>query len=166
MTKSCPLYNFKTVKICSYNFIQVLSTIRRCAMHSNHNSKICIFFSYSPLNFVRSSSVTKSCLCLTWKPLKMSSWNFIQILGIIRQRADHKDHDSCLYSFEVIPFQTLANSSYIFLTPLEMQVQHFMLFTHLCTLLTFWVFTPLLYQNLTFCLKLHHSNTGETSVFT
>ena len=50
--------------------------------------------------------------------------------------------------------------------PLEMQVQHFMYFTRLCTLLTFWVYTPSLYQNLTFCTKLHHSNKGETSVFT
>ena len=41
-----------------------------------------------------------------------------------------------------------------------MQVQHFMYFTRLCTLLTFLVYTPLLYQNLTFCTKLHHSN-GE-----
>ena len=47
-----------------------------------------------------------------------------------------------------------------------MQVQHFMYFTRLCTLLTFWVYTPLLYQNLTSCTKLHHSNRGETSVFT
>ena len=39
-----------------------------------------------------------------------------------------------------------------------MQVQHFLYFTRLCTLLTFWVYTPLLYQNLTFCTKLHHSN--------
>ena len=42
-----------------------------------------------------------------------------------------------------------------------MQVQHFMYFTRLCTLLTFWVYTPLLYQNLTFCTKLHHSNRGR-----
>ena len=42
-----------------------------------------------------------------------------------------------------------------------MQVQHFMYFTRLCTLFTFWVYTPLLYQNLTFCTKLHHSNRGR-----
>ena len=47
-----------------------------------------------------------------------------------------------------------------------MQVKHCMYFTHLCTLLTFWVYTPLLYQNMTFCTKLHHSSSGETSVFT
>ena len=109
--------------------------------------------------------MTKSCLCLTWKPLKISSWNFIQILRIIRRRAEHKNHNSCLYSFEVILLYTFVNSSYIFLTPLEIQVQHFMYFTCLCTLLNFWVYTPLLYQNLTFCTKLHHSNRGETSVF-
>ena len=42
-----------------------------------------------------------------------------------------------------------------------MQVQHFMYFTRLCTLLTFWVYTPLLYQNLTFCTELHHSKGGR-----
>ena len=50
----------------------------------------------------------------------------MQILSIIRRHAKHKNHNSCMYSFEVIPFQTLLNSSYIYLTPLEMQVQHFM----------------------------------------
>ena len=42
-----------------------------------------------------------------------------------------------------------------------MQVQHFIYFTPLCALLTFWVYTPLLYQNLSFCTKLHHSNRGR-----
>ena len=40
----------------------------------------------------------------------------------------------------VIPLETFVNSSYIFLMALEMQVQHFMYFTCLCTLLTFWVY--------------------------
>ena len=67
-----------------------------------------------------------------------------------------------------VPLRALAlvNSSYVFLTPLEMEVQHFMYFTRFCTLLSFWVYTPLLYQYLTFCTKLHHSNREETSVFT
>ena len=69
--------------------------------------------------------MTKSCLCLTWKPLKMSSWNFIQILRIIRRRAEHKNHNPGMYSFEVIPLWTFINSGYIFLMPLEMQVQHY-----------------------------------------
>ena len=60
----------------------------------------------------------------------------MQISSIIRQRAEHKYHNSCLYSFEVISLQTLVNSSYIFLTPLEMQVQDFIYFKRLCTLLT------------------------------
>ena len=33
---------------------------------------------------------------------------------------------TCLYSFEVIPLLMLLNSSYIYFTPLEPQVQHFM----------------------------------------
>ena len=41
-----------------------------------------------------------------------------------------------------------------------MQVQRFMYFTRLCTLLTFWVYTAVLYQNLPFYTKLHYSNGG------
>ena len=105
VTKSCPLYNFKTVQDMSIKFHTsiTVSIIRRCAEHNNHNSWICIFFLLFPFERVRISSVTKSCLCLTWKPLKISSWNFIQILRIIRRCAEHKNHNSCLYSFKVIP---------------------------------------------------------------
>ena len=96
------------------------------------------------------------------KTVKDIFWNFIQIVSIMRRHAEHNNHNSCLYSLEVIPLLTLVNSSYVFLTPLEMQAQYFMYFT----LLTFLVFTPFLYQNLTFYTKLYHSNRGETSVFT
>ena len=65
------------------------------------------YFSYSPLNFVTSSSVTKSCLWLTWKLLKISSWNFIQILSIIRQRAEHKNHNSYCIVLKLFPFKHL-----------------------------------------------------------
>ena len=116
-----------------------VSIIRWCAEHNNHNSWICMFLAI-PFELARSSSVTKSCLP-DMKTVDMtSSWNFIQILSIIRRHAEHKNHNSCLYRF--------------------------MYFTCLCTLLTFWVYTPLLYQNQTSCTKLHHSNRGETPVFT
>ena len=39
---------------------------------------------------------------ITWKPLKISSWNFIWISINIRQHAKCKNHNSCLYTFWVI----------------------------------------------------------------
>ena len=101
---------------------------------------------------------------LDWKPLKISTWNFIQILSIIWRLAEHKNHNSCLYSYSplnIFKYQlhilnTIRNESSTF---------HVHVFTHLCTLYTFWVHTPLQYQNLTFCTKLHHSISGGRHQF-
>ena len=45
---------------------------------------------------------------VTWKPFKVSSWNFIQILINIRRRAEHKNHNSCIFTFWVMPLWTLS----------------------------------------------------------
>ena len=54
-------------------------------------------------------SITKNRFrSVTWKPFKVSSWNFIQILTNIRQHAEHKNHNSCIYTFWVMPLWTLS----------------------------------------------------------
>ena len=48
-------------------------------------------------------SVIKKCVhSITCKQFKISSWNFIWISINIRQRAKHKNHNSCIYTFWVI----------------------------------------------------------------
>ena len=42
-----------------------------------------------------------------WKPFKISFWNFIKILSIRRRNTEHKNHNSCLYKFGVMPSLTL-----------------------------------------------------------
>ena len=44
---------------------------------------------------------------VTWKPFKISSWNFIQILTNIRWRAERNNHNSCVYTFWVMPLWTV-----------------------------------------------------------
>ena len=68
-----------------------------------------------------------------------------------------------------IPFSTFfcntKRSDFYILNTIRNRSSTFHLFTHLFILFTFWVYTPLQYQNLTFWTKLHHSISGETSVF-
>ena len=42
-----------------------------------------------------------------WKLFKISVWNFIQILSIRRRHTEHKNNNSCLYKFGVMPPLTL-----------------------------------------------------------
>ena len=58
------------------------------------------YISYTPLNFV-------SCvLSITFKPLKISSWNFIEILTNIGWPAECTNHNNFwIYSFELFPFE-------------------------------------------------------------
>ena len=53
-------------------------------------------------------SVTNRVRSITWKPLKLYSWNFIQISISMRWRAECKNGNSALYTFGVISLWTLC----------------------------------------------------------
>ena len=92
LTESClhrvRSITFKPYKLASWNFIQISTSIRRCAECKNSNSCIYIFWVIS----LWTLSLTKSCLhrvrSITFKPYKLASWNFIQISTSIRGYAD------------------------------------------------------------------------------
>ena len=112
LTKSClhrvRSITFKPYKLASWNFIQISTSIRRRAECKNGNS--CIYVSW--VISLYTLSLTKSCLhhvrSITFKPYKLTSWNFIQISTSIRRRAECKNSNSCIYIFWVISLWTLS----------------------------------------------------------
>ena len=58
-----------------------------------------VLFELFPLELCHSQ---KSVCCLTWKPFKISSQNFVWISINIRRRAKCINHNSCIYTFGVI----------------------------------------------------------------
>ena len=112
LTKSClhrdRSITFKPYKLASWNFIQISTSIRRCAECKNSYSCIYIFLVIS----LWTLSLTKSCLysvrSITFKPYKLASWNFIQISTSIRGYAECKNHNSCIYTSWVISHGTLT----------------------------------------------------------
>ena len=111
-TKSClhrvRSITFNPYKLASWNFIQISTSIRRRAECKNSNTCFYIFWVIS----LWTLSLTKSCLhrvlSITFKPYKLSSWNFIQISTSIRRRAECKNGNSCIYIFWVISLWTLS----------------------------------------------------------
>ena len=58
-----------------------------------------LLLNYFPWNFVRHKKCIHS---ITWKPFKISSWNFIWISINIRWHANRENHNSCIYTFWAI----------------------------------------------------------------
>ena len=84
----------KPLDIFSWNFTQMLNTMRQRAEYMNRNSGFSYFWIYCPLcvnNFcVRSISL---------KPLDLFSWNFTQMLNTMRRRAEHMNRNSGFPTF-------------------------------------------------------------------
>ena len=114
----CSPVTWKPFKISSWNVIEILTNIKRCAACKNHDFWIYIFFfffffffwSYAPLNkngYAKNRIQCRPlCSSVTWKPFKISSWNIIEILTNIRRCADRKNHDFWIYIFWVMPLWT------------------------------------------------------------
>ena len=99
------------------------------------------FLNYFPWNFFRHQKHVHS---ITWKPFKISSWNFIWISINIRRCAECKNHNSCIYAFWVISFGiSLVNIN------------------------VHWMYNTIWHQkrgkHLCFCRKTNSSFTNETS---
>ena len=94
----CPEHNFKLCKASTWNFIGKKISLRKSAVHKNHNSKFHTFgvialCSFSYFNLFRS---------ITFKLCKASTWNVIGRLISLRKSAVHKNHDSKFHTIGVI----------------------------------------------------------------
>ena len=63
------------------------------------------FLSYFPWNFVHHKNRVRS---ITWKPLKLYSWNFIQVSTNLSWGAECKKSNSVIYTLWVISLGTLS----------------------------------------------------------
>ena len=98
ITKSCPLYNLKPLKLYSRNFIQISISMRWRAECKNDNS---VFYTFWIIS-IGTLCITKSCPLYNLKPLKLYSRNFIKISISMRWHAECKNGNSVFYTFWVI----------------------------------------------------------------